>query len=167
MEYKTQEAASLELKISQRTVERAAEMSRGQVGAADVTELPRILVIDDEPLLGQTLQLGLEEQFEVELELTGQEGWARLESEEEFSLVLCDLSLPDLGGMEIYQRLLERRPEWESRFAVMTGGAMTQEAQDFLDEYRGLILQKPFTLREVELLVNQVLETGERSPASS
>lgn len=121
---------------------------------------PRILVIDDEPLLGQTLQLGLEDSLDVELEVAGRRGLARLLEGERFQLVLCDLSLPDLTGVEIYERLRAARPDLVESFVVMTGGAVTSEAREFLDKYRGPLLQKPFTLSEVEGLAGRLLQSA-------
>ncbi len=118
---------------------------------------PRILVIDDEQLLGQTIQLGLEDTMEVELETSGEQGLARLLADETFQLVLCDLSLPDLSGIDIYARVAVDKPELKERFVVMTGGAVSAESRDFLDEYEGPLLNKPFTLSQVEALIDTIV----------
>ncbi len=119
--------------------------------------LPRVLVIDDEQLLGQTIQLGLEDTMDVELEISGQKGLDRLLSEEQFSLILCDLSLPDLSGSDIYARVASDRPDLKERFVVMTGGAVTSESRDFLENYDGPLLNKPFTLSQVETLIERIV----------
>lgn len=119
--------------------------------------LPRVLVIDDEQLLGQTIQLGLEDTMDVQLETSGEKGLARLLSEDPFELVLCDLSLPDLSGIDIYARASEAKPEIKDRFVVMTGGAVTSESRDFLENYQGHLLNKPFTLSQVESLIDQIV----------
>lgn len=116
-------------------------------------------MIDDEQLLGQTIQLGLEGDMEVELETSGEKGLSRIlsEVEERIDLVLCDLSLPDISGMQIYRSVADERPALLERFVVMTGGAVTSESRDFLDAYRGPLLNKPFTLTAVEDLVQGLL----------
>lgn len=121
--------------------------------------VPRILVIDDEQLLGQTIQLGLEDSMTVELRTSGKEGLERLLSAEEegIDLVLCDLSLPDFSGVQIHRAVAEQRPNLLSRFVVMTGGAVSDESRDFLDDYQGPMLNKPFTLSQVEKLVTSLL----------
>lgn len=121
--------------------------------------LPRVLVIDDEQLLGQTIQLGLEDSLDVELETSGAKGLERLLKDDGYQLVLCDLSLPDLSGIEIYARIARDKPEMTKRFVVMTGGAVTNESRDFLDEYQGPLLNKPFTLSQVESLVSGILDS--------
>lgn len=119
--------------------------------------LPRVLVIDDEQLLGQTIQLGLEDTMDVELEVSGKKGLDRLLSDEQFELVLCDLSLPDLSGIDIYSRVLSEKPEIKEYFVVMTGGAVSTESRDFLENYEGPLLNKPFTLSQVEALIDRIV----------
>ena len=115
--------------------------------------LPRILVIDDEQLLGQTIQLGLEDSMDVNLELLGQTGLDRILGDESFAAILCDLSLPDISGVEIYGRVKTERPDLTDRFVIMTGGAVSDESRDFLDNFDGPLLNKPFTLSQVEALI--------------
>lgn len=122
------------------------------------TLLPRILVIDDEQLLGQTIQLGLEDSMSVELETSGSRGLDRLLTDESIQLVLCDISLPDLSGIDIHARVSKERPELMKRFIVMTGGAVSTESRDFLESYEGPLLNKPFTLTQVENLVAGLLD---------
>ena len=129
------------------------------------TLLPRILVIDDEQLLGQTIQLGLEDTMSVELETSGSKGLERLLTDDSIQLVLCDISLPDLSGIDIHAQVAKERPELMKRFIVMTGGAVSNESRDFLDRYEGPLLNKPFTLSQVEGLVAGLLEEQSAAPA--
>lgn len=117
----------------------------------------RVLVIDDEQLLGQTIQLGLEDAMDVELETSGELGLQRLLTDPTINLVLCDLSLPDLTGIDIYREIADQRPELIDRFVIMTGGAVSTASRDFLENYRGPLLNKPFTITQVEGLVNRLL----------
>ena len=123
--------------------------------------MARVLVIDDEQLLGQTIQLGLEDAMEVELETSGEAGLERLLKDSSINLVLCDLSLPDLSGIDIYRTIFERRPELIKRFVIMTGGAVSSASRDFLDNYSGPLLNKPFTITQVENLVHSLLDTAD------
>lgn len=119
--------------------------------------MAKVLVIDDEKLLGQTIQLGLEDVFDVEIETSGRAGLQRLLQGDEVQLVLCDLSLPDLSGVEIHREVAEKRPELLPRFVVMTGGAISTASRDFLERFDGPLLNKPFTLGQVEELVTRLL----------
>lgn len=119
---------------------------------------PRVFVIDDEPLLGQTLKLGLDEFCDVTLETSGRAARERLLGGEGFDLVLCDLGLPDLSGIEVYRAVAEDRPELTPAMVLITGGAVTAEARAFLEAHTGPLLQKPFTLLQVERLVHELTD---------
>ena len=124
-----------------------------QGGHPSATSGTRILVIDDEPLLGQTLQLALDETCDVTLETSGQSAKRRLLEGEQCDVVLCDLGLPDLSGMEVYRAVVRDRPDLVPAFVLITGGAVTPEARAFMEQHTGPLLQKPFTITQVERLV--------------
>ncbi len=96
--------------------------------------------------------------MEVELEISGEQGLKRVLGDDSINLVLCDLSLPDLSGIDIYRQVAEQRPEILKRFVIMTGGAVSTASRDFLDNYQGPLLNKPFTITQVEGLVNSLLD---------
>lgn len=121
--------------------------------AAEGGRLPQVLVIDDEPLLGHTLRLGLRDSMNVSVETSGEKGLERVLGSEAFELVLCDLSLPDKMGADIFEAISRQKPEMAARFVLMTGGAVGEQARAFVDSYSGPVLNKPFVLSEVERLV--------------
>lgn len=97
--------------------------------------------------------------MDVELETSGSRGLERLLTDESIQLVLCDISLPDLSGIDIHARVSEERPGLMPCFVVMTGGAVSNESRDFLDRYQGPLLNKPFTLTQVEKLVGSLIKS--------
>ena len=127
-------------------------MSMETVGS----EKPKVLVVDDEPLLGQTIQLGLDDEFSIELASNGKEALDYLFGEQTFDLILCDLSLPDISGAQVYTEVAARAPQYVQRFVVMTGGAFSAELQNFMSGYQGRVLNKPFTLNELEALAREL-----------
>ena len=60
----------------------------------------------------------------------------------------------EVTGQVVYETVTRSHPELAARFVLMTGGACSRWAEDFLAGYRGVQLDKPFTTDEVE----QVLE---------
>ncbi len=116
----------------------------------------RILVIDDEPMLGQTLRFAFEGQYEVVVLNTGREALDHLERDTDFDLILCDLMMPTFSGMKVYEVIAERQPELLDRFVFITGGAFTDTARDFLDGYSGRRLEKPFHMADVEAMLKQM-----------
>jgi PAS domain S-box-containing protein len=116
----------------------------------------RLLVIDDEPRLGQTLRLAFAGKHEVVLATSGREGLERIQREGPFDLVLCDLMMPDLGGIAIYEEVVRSHPELEARFVVMTGGAFTARAREFVESGKTRLLEKPFTVEALEALLAEL-----------
>jgi CheY-like chemotaxis protein len=114
----------------------------------------RILIVDDEPLFGQTMTMLLGAEHEVVVAHTGFEGLERLLLERTtFDLVLCDVSLPDIDGPDVYEEVLWRAPEQARRFVFVTGGAFNDSAHEFLRRYQGPRLDKPFSLGALERLL--------------
>ena len=113
----------------------------------------RILIVDDEPLFGQTMTMLLGAEHEVVVARTGGEGLERLLLERTFDLVLCDVSLPDIEGPALYEEVLRRDAELARRFVFVTGGAFNDSAREFLCRYQGPRLDKPFSLSALERLL--------------
>ena len=124
-------------------------------GPAPVRQLS-ILVVDDEPLIGEGIRRALRG-HNVEVARGGREAIERCENGD-FDLVLCDVMMPDLSGMEVYGKIRTTKPEFEAKFVFMTGGAFTPKARDFLDKVQAEHIEKPFSLRELRTLVNRRAE---------
>ncbi len=125
-----------------------------------VTNRARILIIDDEPLLGQTLRFAFQDRHDVEVASSGREALERLKTDADFDLVLCDLMMPDVSGEHVYRAVRERSPGLLPRFVFMTGGAFTERAQEFLAHFDGRQLEKPFNIDEVESLLTEISAAG-------
>jgi two-component system, cell cycle sensor histidine kinase and response regulator CckA len=113
----------------------------------------RVLVIDDEPLLGRTLRLAFQEDHEVVVVTSGRQALELLATDADFDLILCDLMMPDMNGMQVYERMLQERPSILDRLVFMTGGAYTAEAREFLDQHLDAQLEKPFDMARFEGLL--------------
>jgi CheY-like chemotaxis protein len=103
----------------------------------------RILVVDDEQLIGTTIRRLLP-LHEVVALADPREALARLTGGEPFDLVLCDLMMPLLSGMELHEAVAAVRPEVARRMVFMTGGAFTDRAREFLERVGNPQLGKPF-----------------------
>jgi two-component system cell cycle sensor histidine kinase/response regulator CckA len=120
----------------------------------------RILIIDDEPLLGQTLRFAFQDKHDVDVIASGREAVERLADDHDYDLVLCDLMMPDVSGEHVYRAVSERAPGLLPRFVFMTGGAFTERAQEFLAQFAGRQLEKPFNIDEVESLLSELAAPG-------
>jgi CheY-like chemotaxis protein len=115
----------------------------------------RILVIDDEPLIGSVIRAALSEDHDVFVAHRASDALARLDSGELFDLVLCDVVMPDIGGPEVYATIAERWPSLIDRLIFMTGGAFTPATAEFIDRALTPVLPKPFRLDELTTLVRE------------
>ncbi len=106
-----------------------------------------ILIVEDEKYLANSLELVLAE-HRVTVAGSGREA-VTLCVERDYDVILCDLWMADLTGMDVHREVLHRRPGQEQRMVFMTGGAFTSRAQQFLDSVPNRILQKPFSTEEL------------------
>ncbi len=114
----------------------------------------RILVIDDEPMLGTMIGTILSTEHEVVTTTRGREALDRVSSGERFDVVLCDLMMPDVTGMDLHDELARGTPDQAACVIFMTGGAFTVRAREFLDRVPNLRIEKPFDLMQLRALVN-------------
>ena len=127
----------------------------------DVTSGPLILVVDDDASILKLVGLELSEHgFHVITAGSGSEG-IRLADEQRPDLVVLDLMLPDMSGMEVMRRIRERVP-----VSIILLTAKGTEA----DKVRGLDLgaddyvRKPFSPEELVARVNAVLRRARPLP---
>ena len=121
-----------------------------------------LLVVDDEIAIGRTLAIALADEFEVATATSGRAALAILGGEPRFDVVLCDLMMPDVSGMDVYERLARERPELAQRFVFVTGGAFTERARRFVDEVGLPVIEKPFDLTKLPALLRSRASTGKR-----
>lgn len=126
---------------------RAAQVTDAQTQSSGM----RILVIDDEPLVCEGIKRALRN-HEVMVTSSGRDA-VQLCASGEFDLVLCDVMMPDVSGMDVFSQVRRARPEVASRFVFMTGGAFTPSARAFLESVENEQIYKPFSLRDLRSLV--------------
>jgi CheY-like chemotaxis protein len=113
----------------------------------------RILVVDDEPKVARMLRMSLEEEHDVAVVHSGREALTLLSTDGSFDLVLCDLMMPDIGGMEVYEHLARSKPELAARIVFVSGGAFTPRTRTFLESVPNPTLDKPFDLETIRTVV--------------
>ncbi len=140
----------------------AAAPVRGEQARAPV-EPARILIVDDEPAIVRALQRRLAP-HRIESASGGAQALALLEQDQGFDVVLCDLMMPDLTGMEIHARVQKRWPELADRFVFMTGGAFTARAREFLEQVKNPRLDKPVDMLALLELIAKLRVRGAGAP---
>jgi len=118
----------------------------------------KILVVDDEPAIVELVADILLPSHQIS---SAGGGLIALDSilEQHFDLVICDLMMPDLSGMDLYERLLESQAENIPKFLFLTGGAVNEKSRQFVSNPDHNILQKPFHPKTLTNAVQEVLST--------
>jgi two-component system cell cycle sensor histidine kinase/response regulator CckA len=106
-------------------------------------DLPRILLVDDEPPMTRAIRRVLKGLGEITVAHTAQEALEQIESRPPH-LVICDLHLPDRSGMALFREVSQKTPELGGAFLFLTGGAKDKEGELFLEKYRDRVVEKPF-----------------------
>ena len=102
------------------------------------------MIIDNEPLMLTALARMLETEHEVVAFASAREALERLRAGDRFALILCDLMMPEMTGMELHETLTREAPGVVERMVFLTGGAFTEAARSFLDTTHQPWLEKPF-----------------------
>jgi signal transduction histidine kinase/ActR/RegA family two-component response regulator len=110
----------------------------------------RVLVVDDEPEIRRALGRQLRPNHSVTLCANGIEALRRLVAGERFDVILCDVLMPEMTGIELYDELERRFPEQAARVQFLTGGATSETARLFVEKHADRVVRKPFQPGEVE-----------------
>jgi two-component system cell cycle sensor histidine kinase/response regulator CckA len=126
----------------------------------------RLLAVDDEALLLKAYRRMLGDTHELTSALGGHEALRILERDAAFDVVLCDLQMPDMSGMELHAAVRERFPTLGDRFVFVTGGAFSSDARKFLEDSVASVIQKPFRLEDMLALIDRTARGASTAPPS-
>ncbi|MBX7098339.1 MAG: response regulator [Myxococcaceae bacterium] len=117
----------------------------------------RILVVDDEPSLGAAVSRLLALDHEVLVVTSARAAAALIERGERFDVILCDVMMPEVTGIDLHAMLSQLSPEHAQRMVFMTGGAFTARARDFLERTTNPRIDKPFDGGSLRAVVGRFL----------
>jgi CheY-like chemotaxis protein len=120
----------------------------------------RLLVVDDEPYVTRALQRSLSPEHEVVTVNGARAALKLLDQGSRYDLILCDVMMPGMTGMDLYQELSRTVPDQAQRIVFMTGGAFTPRALSFLQEVPNPKLSKPLDLRQLRALVGRSAQSA-------
>ncbi len=121
------------------------------------TRRGRILVVDDEVPLGGIIRRMLSPEHEVLAVTSAREALDLLAQGERFDVILCDLMMPDVTGMDFHSVVSRRDPALAGCFVFMTGGAFSPRAREFLDGGARLVIEKPFDATALKAVIREAL----------
>lgn len=132
------------------------------VGLVDELAIPasgRILLIDDEAALRAALVEILSDYETVEA-ASGAEAIEVLRRDQAFDLIVCDMMMSDLSGMDLHEWLTENHPVLAEHFVFITGGVFTARAREYLKKVDNTALEKPFALPTFLKVVTETMARG-------
>jgi signal transduction histidine kinase len=122
---------------------------------AEAVRRGRILVVDDEPMVSTALRRVLAEDHDVVELNRAADVLARVEVGERFDLIVSDLMMPAMTGMDLHDALIKCAPDQASKMIFLTGGAFTARARTFLDTVSNIRIEKPFDASVLCAIVNE------------
>jgi PAS domain S-box-containing protein len=136
-------------------------VARGELetGRADallpVPKRARVLVIDDDPLVGSTIQRVFAREHEVETFGSGNAALERVRRGERFDLILSAMEGSGLNTADLYAQLLALAPDQAARVTFVTRGIPDSFEREFLDQVANPHLEKPFDVRALRALLSR------------
>ena len=127
---------------------------------SELSHRPHVLLMEDEMNVAKGLEMVMrEEGYEVDLADTGQDALDKLRARE-FDLLVADLRLPDMDGMDVVQHVREKRPR--TNVVIITGYPSVSSAVQAVKMGVSDYLRKPFTEDEFKTAVKSALEQKEK-----
>lgn len=115
----------------------------------------KIIYIDDEEMNVMLFQINFSVNYEVYTGYSGFEGLKLLEKYPDIKVIISDMSMPEMNGIEFIREAKEKYPE--KKFYILTGYEQTEEIQNAIQS--GLVQKyfcKPFDINEIEKEINKV-----------
>jgi signal transduction histidine kinase len=117
----------------------------------------RILVVDDEPLITTVVARALSG-HDVVARTSAGDALELLRAGERFDVILCDLMMPQMTGMELYDHVVALDAAQAQRMIFMTGDAFTEVARAFVSTTTNRCIDKPFEPRQLRALIAEAVQ---------
>ncbi|MBN2552337.1 MAG: GAF domain-containing protein [Spirochaetales bacterium] len=125
---------------------------------SEASGIGRILVVEDEEVVRSMVARVLGQAgYQVE---TSADGWSALEkiAARDYDLIICDVRMPELSGIDLYKKLSSERSEAPERFLFITGDTVSSDTVGFIEENHVSCLGKPFEIQDLLEAVRQELQ---------
>jgi signal transduction histidine kinase len=133
-----------------------AVASRRQPTVSSSAPRGRILIVDDEPRVADAVRCMLAIEHDAAVAASASEALQMLtgeDSDDSFDMILCDLHMPEMTGMDLHEELSKRRPGIAKRMVFMTGGTFTARSREFVSRVPNPCIDKPIDIRAIRALV--------------
>jgi len=116
----------------------------------------RVMLVDDEPLIAQTMERLLRRDYDVTVALCGQDAIAHIAKGAWFDAIVSDVMMPNMTGIELIEELQRVAPDQAERLIFLSGGTFTGQTRDRLDAFGVPQLEKPVSAKELRACVQRI-----------
>jgi CheY-like chemotaxis protein len=136
-----------------------------RTASGTVPRRARVLVVDDESLVAESLRLVLSDEFTVTATTNPEQALARIVSGESFDVILCDVMMPVLNGVELRNRIEGVAPDQAARIVFVTGGIVNPEVRALLESVSNAWLEKPLEVEGLRELIRRRVRSAAWLPS--
>jgi PAS domain S-box-containing protein len=142
------------------TGERETDRSADSPLTAPAPADARVLVVDDEPSLASALGTFLSLDHHVTVVGRGDQALGLLSDGQRFDAIVCDVLMPKISGIELYEELEKSHPEMLPRVIFMTGAATIPRVAEFLARIRNARIDKPIDVEQLRRTIDTVVSSA-------
>jgi CheY-like chemotaxis protein len=124
-----------------------------------------VLVVDDEPLVAESLRLVLSDEFVVSATTQPEQALAGIASGDSFDVILCDVMMPIMNGVELRNRIEGISADQAARIVFITGGIVRPEVRALLEGVPNSWLEKPIDLEGLRELIRRRVRSASWLPS--
>ncbi len=141
----------------------SAEVGPAEPDALETALPGRVMAVDDERTILKSLARMLRRDVQTVVTYDDpRQALAAIEAGERFDVVFCDILMPHMTGIDLYDEVRKLSPEQADRFVFVTGDMTRLEIQQFLARVGNERLEKPFSIQNVRGIARRFI--GSRSP---
>jgi CheY-like chemotaxis protein len=126
----------------------------------------RVLIVGDDALALGAMARVLSSKHEVVMASSAIEALERLEAGERYDVVLCDLMMPVMDGIELHRRLASSLPSEAERIVFFTGEVVIARVEEFFRKVNNLLLLRPVDVEGLRALIERRRRYRERDQHS-
>jgi CheY-like chemotaxis protein len=117
----------------------------------------RVMIVDDDPRVAQAIARMLHREHDLTVVSCGAEALERVTAGERFDAIVTDVMMPNMTGVELFDRLEHEAPDQAVRVIFLTGGVFTPQTQTRLEAAGNPQLHKPVSTQELRACVAKLV----------
>jgi CheY-like chemotaxis protein len=137
-----------------------------RTASGTVPRRARVLVVDDERMVAESFRRILSDEFAVTAITEPEQALAWITSGETFDVILCDVMMPAMNGVELRNRIEGLAPDQAARIVFVTGGIVMPEVRALLERVPNAWLEKPIDIDGLRDLIRRRLRGAAWIPSS-